>query len=171
MSKKSHKATSAASVQKVVSIGVEPQDRHKVAEALSGFLATSYTLYLQTQNYHWNVTGEHFHSLHVLFEEQYTELQAAVDEIAERVRALGAICPASYKAFAKLSAISEPDALPKDAMGMVRALLEGHETASKEARKVLELAESVGDEVTLDMMVERMGVHDKTAWMLRATLG
>ncbi len=157
-------------VGKVVEIGVGAQEREQVAKALSGFLASTYTLYLKTQNFHWNVTGEHFVSLHSLFEEQYTELRDAIDELAERIRALGHVSPGSFREFTALSVIEEEEVQPVDAMAMVKALLHNHEQASQEARKVLEVAEAVSDEVTVDMMIERMTIHDKTAWMLRSIL-
>jgi starvation-inducible DNA-binding protein len=155
----------------VVDMAVTPAKREQVAEALSRFLATTFTLYMETLNFHWNVTGEHFMTLHTLFEEQYEELRLASDEIAERVRALGVVCPGTFREFGKLSAISEPESLPKSEMNMVEQLLKHHELASKEANAVLEIAEKASDDVSVDMMVGRMKVHDKTAWMLRSILG
>lgn len=151
-------------------IGVSEEGRKTVADALSGVLADTYTLYLKTQNFHWNVTGPHFKHYHEMFGEQYEELAEANDEIAERIRALGFRAPGSFKAFQSLKSIDEAgDNLP-DANEMIRQLMTDHETLSTRARKVLEAAQEVGDEVTGDMMIERMTEHDKTAWMLRASL-
>jgi starvation-inducible DNA-binding protein len=141
-----------------------------VVEAFSGFLATTYTLYMETLNYHWNVTGEHFITLHALFETQYDELRLAADEIAERIRAMGGFAPATYREFLVLSSIQEPTTLPKSGMKMVENLLKHHEIASKEAKSVLNIAEAASDDVSVDMMVGRITVHDKTAWMLRSLL-
>ncbi|GJM03539.1 MAG: DNA starvation/stationary phase protection protein [Rhodomicrobium sp.] len=153
-----------------VDIGVKKKKREEVAKHLAGFLATSYMLYMKTLYYHWNVTGPHFHSLHETFEEQYTDLHAAGDILAERVRALGHFTPGTFKEYIKLSAIDEDDTLPGSADKMVENLLHDNEACSKEARSVLKVAEEAGDEVTADMMVERMAQHDEAAWMLRATL-
>ncbi len=151
-------------------IGVSEEGRRAVADALSGMLADTYTLYLKTQNFHWNVTGPHFKHYHEMFGEQYEELAEANDEIAERIRALGFRAPGSFKAFLALKGIDEAgDNLP-DAGEMIRQLTADHESLSVRARKVLEAAQGVGDEVTGDMMIERMTAHDKTAWMLRASL-
>lgn len=141
-----------------------------VADGLSRVLADSYTLYVKTHGHHWNVTGPNFPALHAMFEEQYTELAEAVDTIAERIRAIGAIAPAGYAAYGKLTAI---DDTPNEqtAEDMVADLLKGHETAAATAKATLDTAEAAGDEVTVDLMVQRITVHDKTAWMLRSTLG
>jgi starvation-inducible DNA-binding protein len=154
-----------------VDIGVKDSKRAEVAKELSGFLATTYTLYMKTLYYHWNVTGPQFHSLHTLFEAQYNDLHAAGDRIAERVRALGHFTPGTFKHFIDLSAIKEDAEFPRDATQMVKNLLHDNERASKEARKVLEAAQEADDEVSVDMMVGRMSVHEEAAWMLRATLG
>ncbi|MCH2546927.1 MAG: DNA starvation/stationary phase protection protein [Alphaproteobacteria bacterium] len=153
-----------------VHIGVNPKARAKVAKHLSGFLASTYTLYMKTLFYHWNVTGPHFPGLHKLFEDQYQELHMAGDELAERVRALGHMTPGTYREFTQLSKIKEDEELPKDSHTMLENLMKSHEACSLEAREVLNVAEDCGDEVTVDMMVERMSFHDKTAWMLRATI-
>ena len=151
-------------------IGVSEEGRRAVADALSGMLADTYTLYLKTQNFHWNVTGPHFKHYHEMFGEQYEELATANDEIAERIRALGFRAPGSFKAFLALTGIDEAgDNLP-DSGEMIRQLTADHESLSVRARKVLEAAQDAGDEVTGGMMVDRMNVHDKTAWMLRASL-
>lgn len=155
---------------KDVNIGVKQKQRAEVAKALSTFLASTYTLYMKTLYYHWNVTGQQFHSLHALFEGQYEDLHAAGDALAERVRALGHFTPGTFKAFGELSAIQEDAELPTSARMMVSNLLEDNETASQEARKVLKAAEKAEDEVTVDMMVARMSVHEEAAWMLRSTL-
>ncbi len=151
-----------------VNIGVDSKERAEVAKHLSGFLASTYTLYMKTLYYHWNVTGKQFHSLHELFEAQYEDLHEAGDEIAERVRALGHFTPGTFKAFQSLSAITEDEELPKKAEIMVKNLLKDNEVCSIEARKVMKIAEEAQDEVTVDMMVHRMSVHDEAAWMLRA---
>jgi len=149
--------------------GMDAEARTRVAEQLSRFLATTYTLYLKTLYYHWNVTGPHFHALHLLFEQQYEDLHAAGDEVAERIRAIGHFSPGTYREFEKLSAVSHDESLPKKSAQMVANLLRDNEVCTQEARKVLDAAEKAGDEVTVDMMVERMGVHEKAAWMLRST--
>ena len=151
-------------------IGVSEEGRRAVADALSGMLADTYTLYLKTQNFHWNVTGPHFKHYHEMFGEQYEELADANDEIAERIRALGFHAPGSFKAFLALSGIDEAGDNMPDAGEMVRQLMADHEALSLRARNVLETAQGVGDEVTGDMMIERMTTHDKTSWMLRASL-
>lgn len=144
--------------------------RKEIAEGLSRLLADTYTLYLKTQGFHWNVTGTMFWSLHDMFEEEYEELREAVDEIAERIRALGHPAPASFAEFAELSSISDEEGAVEDGLDMVRRLLAGHETAIGTARDVVEAAESAGDYATADMATERIESHEKTAWMLRATV-
>jgi starvation-inducible DNA-binding protein len=149
-------------------IGLDPQARKAVAQGLSRLLADSYTLYLKTHNFHWNVTGPQFATLHALFEEQYRELAEAVDGIAERIRALGEPAPGSYAAFARLSTVEEaPDEVP-GAEEMVRRLAADHETVVRTAREVLPVAQDARDEVSVGLLADRMGVHEKTAWMLRA---
>ena len=140
-----------------------------VVDGLARVLADSYTLYVKTHGHHWNVTGPHFPALHAMFEEQYTELAAAVDQIAERIRALGAPAPAGYRAFGELTSIEEKDGT-LSAQDMVADLLAGHETVAATAADTLKAAEEAGDEVTADLMIQRLTVHDKTAWMLRSTL-
>ena len=165
---------SVSTVQKVdqepVDIGVEKKKRAMVAESLSGFLASTYTLYMKTLNYHWNVTGKEFSSLHSLFESQYEDLHEAGDAIAERIRALGHFAPGTFQQFIELSTVDEDDSLPDNSDEMIANLLEDNEACSKHAREVLEAADEAGDEVTVDMMVARMSTHDEAAWMLRATL-
>ncbi len=156
-----------------VETGIPEADRQAIAEGLSRLLADSYTLYLRTHNFHWNVTGPMFHSLHAMFEEEYTELAMAVDEIAERIRALGQPAPGSYAAFARLSSLVEDDedghGVPR-AEEMIRRLVKGHEAVAATARSVFPAAESGNDEVTADLLTQRMQVHEKTAWMLRSLL-
>ena len=155
---------------KNINIGMQEDQRAKVAEALSTFLSSTYTLYMKTLYYHWNVTGMQFTSLHELFEQQYTDLHQAGDSLAERIRALGHFTPGTFRDYLEHSAISEDSELPENAQTMVSNLLADNETCSREARNVLKVAEEAGDEVTVDMMVARMATHDDAAWMLRATL-
>lgn len=154
-------------MSKKIDIGIKTSDREKVAEGLSHLLADSYTLYLQTHNFHWNVTGPQFRELHLMFEEHYTELAVAVDEIAERIRTLGVAAPGTYREFARLSSISEVDGVP-DGKAMVDILTAGHEAVVKTCRQVLKLAQEADDESTVALVSDRMRVHEKTAWMLRA---
>lgn len=152
-----------------INIGLKEEDRKKLAEGLSKVLAESYILYIKTHAFHWNVEGPMFNTLHLMFEEQYNELFQAVDEIAERIRALGWPAPGSYKSFSKLSSIKESeDSLP--AKQMIQELLEGQETLIKTLRELAGLADSVGDESTADLATVRMKQHEKTAWMLRSLL-
>lgn len=150
-----------------IDIGIKANDREKVAEGLSHLLADSYTLYLQTHNFHWNVTGPQFRELHLMFEEHYTELAEAVDDIAERIRTLDVPAPGTYKAFSSLSSITEVDGVPSGAE-MVDILTQGHEAVVKTCRKVVKTAQDADDESTVALASDRMRVHEKTAWMLRA---
>ncbi|MCX4189662.1 Dps family protein [Methylophaga sp. OBS3] len=150
-----------------IDIGINKKDRAMVAEGLKRLLADSYTLYLQTHNFHWNVTGPQFRDLHLMFEEQYTELATAVDEIAERIRTLDVAAPGTYKAFAELSSIKEVEGVPS-AEEMVKTLTQSHEIVVKTCRDVLKLAEEADDESSSALASDRMRVHEKTAWMLRA---
>lgn len=152
-----------------VNIGIDEKDRKGIAEGLSNLLADTYTLYVKTQNFHWNVTGPMFDTLHKLFEAQYTELQSAVDTIAERIRALGYPAPATFAQFLKLSSIKETEGTPR-AQDMIRLLLEGQEAVVRTARTILPLAEKADDQPTLDMVTQRMQNHEKNAWMLRSLL-
>ena len=152
-----------------INIGINEQDRRTIAQGLARLLADSYTLYLKTHNYHWNVTGPQFNTLHQMFEAQYTELALAVDEIAERIRALGEPAPGSYKAYGRLTSIEEEEAVP-NAEEMLRQLLKGQETVVRTARSVIGAAEAANDEPTADLLTQRMQVHEKTAWMLRSLL-
>ncbi|MEJ2760178.1 MAG: DNA starvation/stationary phase protection protein, partial [Gammaproteobacteria bacterium] len=140
-----------------------------IAQGLSRLLADSYTLYLKTHNFHWNVTGPMFTTLHTLFEQHYTELATAVDEIAERIRALGVAAPGSYKQFAELSSIEEETGTPS-AQDMIRQLVKGQEAVVKTARNVFPAVEKANDEPTADLLTQRMQVHEKNAWMLRSLL-
>lgn len=155
-----------------IDIGIDQDARTRVADGLAATLADSYTLYLKTHGYHWNVTGPHFTALHGLFEAQYTELAAAVDTIAERIRALGAPAPGSYGAYAALTSVieDEPGAVPA-AMVMIENLVHAHETVIRNLRALLPVAENAGDEVTVDLLTARLSVHEQTAWMLRSHLG
>lgn len=152
-----------------IDIGINESDRNEIANGLKRLLADSYTLYLQTHNFHWNVTGPQFRELHLMFEEHYTELALAVDELAERIRTLGVAAPGTYKAFAALSSIAEVDGVP-EAKEMVTLLTQGHEAVVRTCREVLKLAQDADDESTAALVGDRMRVHEKTAWMLRATL-
>jgi len=152
-----------------IDIGIGDKDRAKIAAGLSRLLADTYTLYLKTHNFHWNVTGPMFNTLHLMFEQQYNELALAVDAVAERIRALGHVAPGSYKAYAKLSAIEEADEVPS-AERMIAELVKGNETVAKTARSVFPAAEKAADESTADLLTQRMQVHEKTAWMLRSML-
>lgn len=152
-----------------IDIGISHNDRVAIAHGLAKLLADSYTLYLQTHNFHWNVTGPQFRELHLMFEEHYTELATAVDEIAERIRTLGMAAPGTYKEFAKLSTIEEVEGVP-EATEMVKLLCHGHEQVVKTSREVLKLAQDADDESSAALVGDRMRVHEKTAWMLRAML-
>ncbi|MFW2403678.1 MAG: Dps family protein [Gammaproteobacteria bacterium] len=152
-----------------INIGIPEQQRHEIAAGLSKLLADSYTLYLKTHNYHWNVTGPMFNTLHQMFEEQYTELALAVDVVAERIRALGVAAPGSYRAYAELTDIDEEDGVPS-AEDMIRNLVIGQETVVRTARDVFPLVDSANDEPTADLLTQRMQIHEKNAWMLRSML-
>ncbi|MDR8390023.1 DNA starvation/stationary phase protection protein [Aliifodinibius sp. S!AR15-10] len=152
-----------------VDIGISTENREVIAEVLSKVLADSYVLYLKTHNYHWNVTGKLFHSLHEQFEEQYTELAEAIDEIAERIRALGFHAPGTYKEFQQLASIEEEGGQP-DAMDMVKRLVWDHEQLLRTVRKALKPAKIADDEATIDLLTQRLNTHSKTAWMLRSHL-
>ncbi len=152
-----------------IDIGIDAKQRKAIAAGLSRVLADSYTLYLKTHNFHWNVTGPMFQTLHLMFETQYNELALAVDLVAERIRALGVVAPGTYKQFIALSAIKEDDGIPK-AQDMIRRLVEAHETVARTARSVFKTAESASDQPTCDLLTQRMQVHEKTAWMLRSLL-
>ncbi len=152
-----------------IDIGIDNKSREQIAGALSKVQADTYTLYLKTHNFHWNVTGPMFQTLHLMFEQQYNELWLAIDLVAERIRALGFPAPGTYRQFAELTSIKEDDGVPK-AQEMIRRLVEGHETVARTARNAFRLAEEVHDQPTCDLVTQRMQVHEKTAWMLRSLL-
>lgn len=152
-----------------IDIGISESKREKIAEGLARLLADSYTLYLKTQNFHWNVTGPTFQQLHSMFEGQYQEQALAVDTIAERIRALGVFTPGTFKEFLSLTSIEEPKEVPH-AREMIHQLVLGQEVVIKTARAVFGIAEDAGDDVTLDLLIHRMNVHEKNAWMLRSLL-
>ena len=152
-----------------VAIGIEESDRQEIANGLSKLLADTYTLYLKTHNFHWNVTGPMFQTLHLMFEAQYTELAMAVDQIAERIRALGFPAPGTYQAFSQLSSINLEEGVPS-ADEMIRRLVEGQEAVVRTARSIFPVVDRVHDEPTADLLTQRMQVHEKTAWMLRSLL-
>lgn len=152
-----------------IDIGINKSDREAIADGLSKLLADSYTLYLKTHNFHWNVTGPMFQTLHLMFETQYTELALAVDVIAERIRSLGSPAPGTYKQYAELSSIKEEEGVPK-AQDMIRLLVEGQEAVVKTARSLYPQAEKAHDEATADLLTQRIQLHEKTAWMLRSLL-
>ncbi|MGI4779948.1 MAG: Dps family protein [Janthinobacterium lividum] len=154
----------------IINIGIERQDRAAIAEGLSRVLADTYTLYLTTHNFHWNVTGPHFNSLHAMFMVQYTELWNSTDVIAERIRALGHYAPGSYAEFSKIATVPDVPQTPPKAMEMVRILVKGHETVSRISREFIPVAEEASDAPTADMLTARCTVHDQTAWMLRSLL-
>ena len=151
----------------VIDIGIPEADRKKIVDGLSRLLADTYTLYLKTHNFHWNVTGPMFQTLHLMFETQYNELALAVDLIAERIRALGHPAPATYAEFARLSSIKEQPGVPS-ADAMIRALVQGQEAVVKTARTIFPIVDKAGDEPTADLLTQRMQIHEKTAWMLRS---
>ena len=153
-----------------INIGISDADRTAIAEGLSRVLADTYTLYLTTHNFHWNVTGPHFRSLHIMFEEEYTELWGATDIIAERIRALGHYAPGSYAEFSRIATVPDVPPTPPKAMEMIRILVQGHETVSRIAREFIPVAEEAGDDPTADMLTDRCAMHDGTAWMLRSLL-
>jgi starvation-inducible DNA-binding protein len=152
-----------------IDIGIDEADRKEITEGLARLLADSYTLYLKTHNYHWNVTGPMFQTLHLMFETQYNELALAVDLIAERMRSLGVPAPATFREFAALSSVAEDDDRP-DATEMIRRLVKDQETVARTARSVFPAVEKAHDEPTADLLTQRMQVHEKTAWMLRSLL-
>jgi starvation-inducible DNA-binding protein len=154
-----------------VEIGIEEKDRQKIADGLSRLLADTYTLYTKTHNYHWNVTGPQFQALHKMFEEQYIELADAVDLIAERIRAIGFFAPASFRAFQKLTSIEEDESdEPPPAKEMIRSLVEAHQTVVRTVRSLFPVVHKAIDESTLNLLTDRLGTHEKTAWMLRSLL-
>ncbi|EGI76931.1 Dps family protein [Hylemonella sp. W303a] len=153
-----------------INIGISEQDRAAIAEGLSRLLADTYTLYLTTHNFHWNVTGPMFNTLHTMFMTQYTELWNAVDPVAERIRSLGHAAPGSYAQFGKLASVPDVPATPPKALEMVRILVQGHEAVARTARAIFPLAEKANDEPTADLLTQRLTVHEQSAWMLRSLL-
>jgi starvation-inducible DNA-binding protein len=153
-----------------INIGIGEKDRAAIAQGLSKLLADTYTLYLTTHNFHWNVTGPMFNTLHLMFMTQYTELWNAVDPIAERIRSLGHAAPGSYTQFGQLSSIKDAPSVPPKAMQMVAILVEGHESVARTARSIFPLADKANDEPTADLLTQRLTVHEQTSWMLRSLL-
>ncbi len=152
-----------------IDLGIDPQKRQEIAEGLSRLLADTYSLYLKTHNFHWNVTGPMFNTLHLMFEGQYTELALAVDLIAERIRSLGFPAPGTYSEYAKLSSIAETPGVPK-AEEMIRLLVQGQESVVRTARSIFPVVDAANDEPSADLLTQRMQIHEKTAWMLRSLL-
>lgn len=167
---KSKASPAPATGGSAINIGISAQDRAAIAAGLSRLLADTYTLYLTTHNFHWNVTGPMFNTLHAMFMAQYTELWAAVDPIAERIRSLGHPAPGSYAQFGELASIKDAPATPPKALEMVRILVEGHEAVARTARSIFPLADEASDEPTADLLTQRLTVHEQTAWMLRSLL-
>ena len=153
-----------------INIGISEKDRAAITGGLSRLLADTYTLYLTTHNFHWNVTGPMFNTLHIMFMAQYTELWNAVDPVAERIRSLGHPAPGSYAAFGALTSIPDAPTTPPKALEMVRILVDGHEAVARTARSIFPLADKAGDEPTADLLTQRLAVHEQTAWMLRSLL-
>jgi len=171
MAKKNPKAaTSVISATPAIDIGIGAKDRAAISEGLSRLLADTYTLYLTTHNFHWNVTGPMFNTLHAMFMGQYTELWNAVDPIAERIRSLGHHAPGSYAQFGRLSSLPDVPETPPRALDMVRVLVAGHEAVARTARELFPRADKAGDEPTADLLTQRLTVHEQTAWMLRSLL-
>ncbi len=168
MAKSSAKAPGKAAPP--INIGISEKDRAAIAKGLSRLLADTYTLYLTTHNFHWNVTGPMFNTLHQMFMVQYTELWAAVDPVAERIRSLGHPAPGSYAQFGKLASVPDAPTVPPKALEMVRILVQGHEAVARTARELFPLADKAGDEPTADLLTQRLTVHEQTAWMLRSLL-
>ena len=152
-----------------INIGINESDRAKIVDGLSALLADSFTLYMMTHNFHWNVTGPQFNSLHLMFMGQYTEQWNALDIVAERIRALGHPAPGTYKEFVKLASIKEVEGVPKSDE-MIRHLVDAQEATARTARKLFPVVEAAGDQPTADLLTQRLEVHEKTAWMLRSLL-
>jgi starvation-inducible DNA-binding protein len=163
------KNSTAALAAPLIDIGIKTGDREKIALGLSRVLADTYSLYLKTHNFHWNVEGPMFNTLHLMFMDQYTELWTALDAVAERIRSLGFPAPGTGKEFSKLTSIEETEGQP-EALDMVRLLVAGHEAVARTARQVFPAAEKAGDESTCDLLTQRLQIHEKTAWMLRSLL-
>ena len=164
------KTASAKANSPAVNIGITDKNRAAIAQGLSHLLADTYTLYLTTHNFHWNVTGPMFNTLHAMFMLQYTELWNAADPVAERIRSLGHTAPGSYAQFGELSSLADAPKLPPKALEMVKILMQSHEAVARTARKVFPVADKAGDEPTCDLLTQRLTVHEQTAWMLRSIL-
>jgi starvation-inducible DNA-binding protein len=160
----------SATAPDTIDIGIGETDRAAITAGLGKLLADTYTLYLTTHNFHWNVTGPMFNTLHAMFMTQYTELWNAVDPIAERIRSLGHVAPGSYAQYAKLASVPDAPAVPPKALEMVRILVEGHEAVARTARSLFPVVGAASDEPTADLLTQRLDVHEKTAWMLRSLL-
>ena len=169
MSKKNVTAIARPMAAPLIDIGIKGKDRERIVQGLSRVLADTYTLYLKTHNFHWNVEGPMFNTLHLMFMDQYTELWNALDAIAERIRSLGYPSPGTGKDFARLTSIEETEGVP-DALEMVRLLVAGHEAVTRTARAAFPAAEKAGDESSCDLLTQRLQIHEKTAWMLRSLL-
>ena len=169
MEKRTRRARAVSPNGQQIDIGNQTAQRKAIAEGLSRMLADTNTLYLKTHNFHWNVTGPMFQTLHLMFEQQYNELALAVDLVAERIRALGLPAPGSYAQFSQLSSVAEETGVPRSE-DMIRQLVEGQEALVRTARSVFATAERASDQVTIDLLTQRMQVHEKTAWMLRSLL-
>lgn len=152
-----------------INIGIDAQQREQIAKALAKVQADTYTLYLKTHNFHWNVTGPMFQTLHLMFEQHYNELWTAVDAVAERIRALGFPAPGTYKQFTALSSIEDEEGVPNSSE-MIRQLVRGHETTARTAREAFQVAEAANDQPSCDLLTQRLQIHEKTAWMLRSLL-
>ena len=163
-------SVSPTSLAPAINIGITEKDRAAIAQGLSRLLADTYTLYLTTHNFHWNVTGPMFNTLHTMFMTQYTELWNAVDPVAERIRALGHPAPGSYAQFSQLASVPDVPATPPKALEMVRILVQGHEAVARTARELFPLADSANDQPTADLLTQRLTVHEQAAWMLRSLL-
>ena len=170
MAKSKTKMAPAATPRVGIHIGISEKDRSAISDGLARLLADTYTLYLTTHNFHWNVTGPMFNSLHAMFMAQYTELWNAVDPIAERIRSLGHVAPGSYAQFGALTSLKDAPAVPPAALDMVRVLVEGHEAVARTARSIFAIADKASDEPTADLLTQRLTVHEQSAWMLRALL-
>jgi len=162
--------TTSGQTPPAIHIGISDEDRQAIATGLSKLLADTYTLYLTTHNFHWNVTGPMFSTLHTMFMTQYTELWTSVDDIAERIRSLGHVAPGSYAQFGALTSLKDVPTTPPDALSMVRVLVDGHEAVARTARNIFPAADKASDEPTADLLTQRLAVHEKTAWMLRSLL-
>jgi starvation-inducible DNA-binding protein len=164
------KTTAGRAAGRAVNIGIADKDRKAISDGLGTLLADTYTLYLTTHNFHWNVTGPMFNTLHAMFMQQYTELWNAVDPIAERIRSLGHNAPGSYAQFGKLASLPDAPVKPPKALDMVEILAQGHEAVARTARSVFPIAEKAGDQPTADLLTQRLAVHEMAAWMLRSLL-